>query len=190
MPVLPRLSRTSDQAERLLVTNRFNDLKNQLALAYEGDTESINRKLDTSRDISEIFRRAQQAFNAWAKLPAVQRTSEAILKSLDFDFFKLLDSVTIARSRRHIQTFYDTAEVGTFPTRLPPQSYRCPLTHRGDVPNLNEIYNSLASLTLAVYAPVAYIPPAGWRSTPNNTTLIRQQEINFARSTENAVCKI
>ena len=142
------------------VNNRFNDLKNQLALAYEGDTESINRKLDTSRDISEIFRRAQQAFNAWAKLPADQRTSDAILKSLDFDFFKLLDSVTIARSRRHIQTFYDTAEVGTFPTRLPPQSYRCPLTHRGDVPNLNEIYNSLASLTLAVYAPVAYIHPS------------------------------
>ncbi|MGB7325493.1 MAG: helicase-related protein [Rubripirellula sp.] len=142
------------------VNNRFNDLKNQLALAYEGDTEAINRKLDTSRDIGEIFRRAQTAFNAWAKLPAEQRTGDAILKSLDFDFFKLLDSVTIARSRRHIQTFYDTAEVGTFPTRLPPQSYRCPLTHRGDVPNLNEIYNSLASLKLAVYAPVAYIHPS------------------------------
>lgn len=142
------------------VNNRFNDLKNQLALAYEGDTEAINRKLDTSRDISEIFRRAQQAFNAWTKLPADERTSDAILRSLDFDFFKLLDSVTIARSRRHIQTFYDTAEVGTFPTRLPPKSYRCPLTHRGDVPNLNEIYNSLASLKLAVYAPVAYIHPS------------------------------
>ncbi len=142
------------------VNNRFNDLKNQLALAYEGDTEAINRKLDTTRDISEIFRRAQQAFNAWTKLPADQRTSDAILRSLDFDFFKLLDSVTIARSRRHIQTFYDTAEAGKFPVRLPPQSYRCPLTHRGDVPNLNEIYNSLASLTLAVYAPVAYIHPS------------------------------
>lgn len=142
------------------VNNRFNDLKNQLALAYEGDTEAINRKLDTSRDISEIFRRAQQAFNAWTKLPAEERTSDAILRSLDFDFFKLLDSVTIARSRRHIQTFYDTAEVGTFPKRLPPKSYRCPLTHRGDVPSLNEIYNRLASLKLAVYAPVAYIHPS------------------------------
>ncbi|MCR9207652.1 MAG: SNF2-related protein [bacterium] len=142
------------------VNNRFNDLKNQLALAYEGDQEAINRKLETAHDISEIFRRAQTAFNAWTKLPAKDRTSEAILKSLDFDFFKLLDSVTIARSRRHIQTFYDTSEVGSFPTRLPPKSFRCPLTHRGDVPNLNEIYHSLSSLKLAVYAPVAYIHPS------------------------------
>lgn len=142
------------------VNNRFNDLKNQLALAYEGDSESINRKLDTSRDIAEIFRRAQQSFNAWTKLPAAERTSDAILRSLDFDFFKLLDSVTIARSRRHIQMFYDTAEVGTFPTRLTPQSFRCPLTHRADVASLNEIYNQLSSLTLAVYAPVAYIYPS------------------------------
>lgn len=142
------------------VNNRFNDLKNQLALAYEGDSESINRKLDTSRDIGEIFRRAQQAFNAWTKLSAAERTSDAILRSLDFDFFKLLDSVTIARSRRHIQMFYDTAEVGTFPTRLPPQSFRCPLTHRADVNNLNEIYRKLSSLTLALYAPVAYIYPS------------------------------
>ncbi|MFG0254828.1 MAG: SNF2-related protein, partial [Rhodopirellula sp. JB053] len=118
------------------VNNRFNDLKNQLALAYEGDTDAINRKLETSHDISEIFRQAQTAFNSWTKLPPEQRTSDAILKSLDFDFFKLLDSVTIARSRRHIQTFYDTAEVGTFPERLPPKSFRCPLTHRGDVPSL------------------------------------------------------
>ncbi|WP_237607394.1 DEAD/DEAH box helicase [Roseimaritima sediminicola] len=142
------------------VNNRFNDLKNQLALAYEGDQEAINRKLDTAHDVSEIFRRAQAAFNAWTKLPANERTSEAILKSLDFDFFKLLDSVTIARSRKHIQTFYDTAEVGTFPRRLPPKSFRCPLTARADVPSLNEIYNSLASLSLAVYAPVAYIHPS------------------------------
>lgn len=139
------------------VNNRFNDLKNQLALAYEGDTESINAKLDTSRDIGEIFRRAQRAFNEWTKLPAAERTSESILRSLDFDFFKLLDSVTIARSRRHIQTFYDTAEVGTFPQRLPPKSYRCPLTHRDDIVTLNEIYQSLASLDLAVYAPLEYV---------------------------------
>jgi hypothetical protein len=81
------------------VNNRFNDLKNQLALAYEGEPENLKSKLSTERNIDLIFRRAQTAFNVWSKLPAEQRTPAAILSSLDFDFFELLDAVTIARSR-------------------------------------------------------------------------------------------
>jgi hypothetical protein len=90
------------------VNNHFTDLKNQLALAYEGNAALLENKLDTERDIETIFRRAQASFNAWAKLDPAQRTTQAILNLLDFDFFKLVDSVTIARSRKHIQTFYDT----------------------------------------------------------------------------------
>ncbi|NPU90996.1 MAG: SWF/SNF helicase family protein, partial [Gammaproteobacteria bacterium] len=84
----------------------------------------------------------------------------AILNSLDFDFFELLDSVTIARSRKHIETFYDTADIGQFPERLKPLSYRCPLTHRGDVIGFNEIFNRLTILKLSVYAPISYILPS------------------------------
>ena len=112
------------------VNNRFNDLKNQLALAYEGEPETLSSKLKATRNIDQIFRRAQAAFNAWSKLPAEERTPQAILASLDFDFFELLDSVTIARSRRHITTFYDTKEIGEFPTRRKPLSFHSPLTHR------------------------------------------------------------
>lgn len=90
------------------VNNRFIDLKNQLALAYEGDSTQINEKLDTSTSIDEIFRRAQKAFNVWSRLPAEERTTDVLLKMLDFDFFEVLDSVTIARSRRHIEKYYDT----------------------------------------------------------------------------------
>lgn len=90
------------------VNNRFNDLRNQLALAYEGDSENLSKKLRTGKTVEDIFRGAQASFNAWAKLPSEDRTARAILDSLDFDFFELLDSVTIARSRKHIQTFYDT----------------------------------------------------------------------------------
>lgn len=90
------------------VNNRFIDLKNQLALAYEGDSAQINEKLDTSTSIDETFRRAQKAFNVWSRLPAEERTTDALLKMLDFDFFEVLDSVTIARSRRHIEKYYDT----------------------------------------------------------------------------------
>jgi Helicase conserved C-terminal domain/SNF2-related domain len=142
------------------VNNRFADLKNQLALAYEGDPENLSAKLKSEKHIDEIFRRAQAAFNAWSALPPQERTAAAILNSLDFDFFELLDSVTIARSRRHIQTYYDTNDIGTFPERLKPLSFHCQLTHRKDVIGFNEIFARLSTLTLAVYAPLSYVQPS------------------------------
>lgn len=142
------------------VNNRFADLRNQLALAYEGESETLRQQLGTEKDIESVFNRAQAAFNLWSKLPAEQRTAGSILNALDFDFFRLLDSVTIARSRKHIETFYDTADIGKFPERLKPLSYHCPLTHRYDVMGFNEIFNQLSLLKLAVYAPVSYILPS------------------------------
>lgn len=97
------------------VNNRFTDLRNQLALAYEGESDNLNQKLRTEKDIETIFNRAQAAFNTWSNLPPEQRTATTILSALDFDFFELLDSVTIARSRKHIETFYDTTDIGKFP---------------------------------------------------------------------------
>lgn len=142
------------------VNNRFTDLRNQLALAYEGESENLSDKLRIEKNIEEIFRRAQTTFNMWSKLPPEERTAAAILNALDFDFFELLDSVTIARSRKHIQTFYSTEEVGKFPERLKPISFHCPLTGRPDVIGLNEIFDRLTMLKLAVYAPVSYILPS------------------------------
>lgn len=139
------------------VNNRFNDLKNQLALAYEDEPEHLNQKLKTTKGIDEIFRRAQTTFNEWSKLPPEDRTAEAILDALDFDFFELLDSVTIARSRKHITTYYDTAEIGKFPKRLKPISHHCKLSERPDTPQFNEIYKDLTKLNLAVYAPIKYV---------------------------------
>ncbi|HDR8931535.1 helicase-related protein [Burkholderia vietnamiensis] len=139
------------------VNNRFTDLRNQLALAYEGDSENLSKKLRTSKSVEEVFRNAQKAFNAWSKLPPEERTPRAILDALDFDFFELLDSVTIARSRRHIQTFYDTKDIGHFPERRKPLSFHCALTTRSDVMNFNEIFEQLTKLMLAVYAPAKYI---------------------------------
>ena len=142
------------------VNNRFNDLRNQLALAYEGDSENLSKKLRTGKTVEDIFRGAQASFNAWAKLPPEERTARAILDSLDFDFFELLDSVTIARSRKHIQTFYDTKDIGQFPERRKPLSFHSPLTQRTDVMSFNEIFEQLSQLKLAVYAPISYILPS------------------------------
>jgi glycosyltransferase involved in cell wall biosynthesis len=142
------------------VNNRFNDLKNQLALAYEGDSAALTKRLRTEKDINEIFRQAQSAFNVWSTLPPEERTAAAILGALSFDFFELLDSVTIARSRRHIETFYDTKDIGSFPERRKPLSFHCPLTQRTDVIGFNQIFNQLSLMKLAVYAPVSYILPS------------------------------
>nr|WP_289124076.1 helicase-related protein [uncultured Halomonas sp.] len=145
------------------VNNRFVDLRNQLALAYEGESDALGKHLKTNTSVEEIFRRAQKAFNAWSDLPPEQRTAASILKALDFDFFELLDSVTIARSRKHIQTFYDTTDIGHFPERRKPLSFHCPITERQDVADLNEIFSQLSVLKLSVYAPISYILPSRLR---------------------------
>ena len=142
------------------VNNRFIDLKNQLAIAYEGEADNINEKLNTKKPIDDIFRQAQTAFNSWSKLDAKSRTTDALLSRLDFDFFELLDSVTIARSRKHIEKYYNTNEIGKFPERLKPISLNPKLTDLSDAINYNDIYQVLMSLTLCIYTPSDYIFPS------------------------------
>lgn len=139
------------------VNNKFLDLKNQLALAYEGHTDYIDEKLNTNRSIDDIFKNAQRAFNDWSKWEPEYRTTEQLLKMLDFDFFEVLDSVTIARSRKHIQKYYDTTDIGTFPTRLPPVSKRPALTDLSDAVTYNDIFEHLMQLTLSIYTPSLFI---------------------------------
>lgn len=142
------------------VNNRFVDLKNQLALAYEGNSEYINDKLNTKKSIEEIFRQAQKTFNAWSKLEPEARTTDALLRTLDFDFFEVLDSVTIARSRRHIEKYYNTSEIGKFPERLKPISLRPSMTDLNTAINYKEIYEQLMLLSLCIYTPSDYIFPS------------------------------
>ncbi len=139
------------------VNNRFNDLKNQLQLAYEGETEAFNELLPTNKGIDDIFRQAQAAYNIWANLPPNSRTTERLLRMLDFDFFRLLDAVTIARSRKHIQQYYDMTDIGTFPERLKPISRQPHLTDLNTAINYNEIFEQLQKLHLAIYTPSAFI---------------------------------
>ena len=142
------------------VNNKFIDLRNQLALAYEGHAEEINEKLNTKSDIDTIFREAQKVFNTWSKLPVEERTTQALLQKLDFDFFELLDSVTIARSRKHIQRYYDTTAIGSFPERKAPISVRPKLTDLTSAINYTEVFEQLNLLNLKIYTPTEYIQPS------------------------------
>lgn len=143
------------------VNNRFADLRNQLALAYEGDPRLINEKMNTTKTIDKIFKQAQKAFTEWTKLEPERRTTDALLRTLDFDFFKMLDSITIARSRRHIEKYYDITKIGQFPQRLKPISLRPSMTTDQDNPiNYKQIYGELMQLTLCIYTPSNYIFPS------------------------------
>ena len=142
------------------VNNRFNDLRNQLALAYEGDSSIMDAQLKTSSSLDDIFRQAQTAFNRWAKFPAEERTTKALLEMLSFDFFEVLDSVTIARSRKHIEQYYDTSDIGKFPERLKPISRSPKLTDLPTAVNFNDIFVSVTELNLAIYTPSDFILPS------------------------------
>lgn len=139
------------------VNNRFIDLKNQLALAYEGKSDLLNKKLKTTKGIDEIFKKAQKAFNEWVNLEPENRTTQVLLRMLDFDFFEVLDSVTIARSRKHIERYYSAEKIGKFPERLKPISKRPMLTDLKEAINYNEIYEQVISLNLSIYTPSDFI---------------------------------
>lgn len=139
------------------VNNRFSDLRHQLELAYEGNPTLINDKLDTEKPIDIIFRNAQTAFNKWGKLEQAERTTEKLLRLLDFDFFTLLDSVTIARSRKHIEKYYDMEQIGKFPERLPPLALRPKLSSLPNAIDYDEIYDQLMLLNLSVYTPTDFL---------------------------------
>lgn len=143
------------------VNNRFNDLKNQLALAFEGRTAVADKEMGILRSVDSILRNAQSVFSEWMKLPEEERTSKNLLDHLssNFDFFKLLDSVTIARSRRHIEKYYNMNAIGRFPDRLPPVTHRADITNLPGVLPVADLYNQLAMLNMSVYSPFLYILP-------------------------------
>lgn len=139
------------------VNNKFKDLQNQLALAYCDNLEEFESKLDTEQSIRQIFLKAQRVFDEWIKIPSEERKAKDLLDNLDMDFSILLDSVTIARSRKHIIKYYDTKDIGGFPKRLKSQPYYCDLTEKHNVAGYDDIYSKITNMTLAVYAPMSYI---------------------------------
>ncbi|MGN0885952.1 MAG: helicase-related protein [Candidatus Spyradenecus sp.] len=143
------------------VNNRFNDLKNQLRLAYGGGAEEMNRTLGTgTRTVAAIFGAAESAFKAWTENNSGPRTAEALFKTLPLDFLELLDAVTIARSRKHIERFYDTAAVGKFPEHLPAQSEQCPISTDPNAVTIRELNDALIARSFCVYTPTKYILPS------------------------------
>lgn len=139
------------------VNNRFNDLYNQLEIAFAGNRLLSETNLKISASVEDVFARAQRSFVRWGNLPVEERTTDQLQKMLDFDFFTLLDSVTIARSRRHIEKYYSMEGIGRFPTRLSPISLHPGISDLPDVMSYKEINAELERLKLAIYIPTDYV---------------------------------
>lgn len=137
------------------VNSRMNDLKNQVAFITEGRDSAYQDYGITS--IENTLRKAQTKFNQWLKLPEDQRKAEALLESMNFDYFKLLDLLTIARSRKHIEKYYDVTEIGKFPDRLKPMNIKADIDTSGQFPALKHVNMSIKKLNLAAYAPLEYV---------------------------------
>lgn len=139
------------------VNNRLADLKNQIAFITEADDGALSRH--GVRSIETTIRLAQAQFNRWLQLSDAARKPERLLEMLGFDYFALLDLLTIARSRKHIERYYGLDEVGTFPDRLKPINLRPDIDLRGEFQPVREVNNEIRRLTLAVYAPLQYVLP-------------------------------
>ncbi|HAU0911799.1 TPA: helicase [Legionella pneumophila] len=137
------------------VNNRMNDLKNQVAFITEGKDDAL---IDVGiKSVESTLRLAQKQFNQWTKEPAESRTTATLLDSMSFDYFKLLDIVTIARSRKHIEKYYGTAEIGKFPIRLPPQNVYVDIDLSDEFPPLKEVNLTIKRLSLAGYSPLKFV---------------------------------
>jgi len=140
------------------VNNRMNDLKNQVAFITEGQDDAFAD--GGIKNIESTLRLAQKQFNEWAKEPAENRTTAALLDTMNFDYFKLLDVITIARSRKHIEKYYGTAEIGQFPVRLPPNNIYADIDASGEFPALKEVNKTIRRLSLAGYSPLKFVREA------------------------------
>ena len=139
------------------VNNKMNDIKNQIAFITEENDQAL---ADVGIDsIEQTLRRAQMAFNKWSKMGDIERTGQNFVDIIDLDYFQLLDTLTIARSRKHIEKYYDLAEIGQFPERLSPINIKSEIDIQEDFPPLSDINSEISRLSLAIYSPMRYILP-------------------------------
>ncbi len=139
------------------VNNRLTDLRNQIAFATEGDDTALMEHGIAS--IEATTRKAQAQFNRWLALDEAEKTPTRLVEMLGFDYFTLLDHLTIARSRRHVEKYYGTSETGRFPDRLPPINIKADVDLAGEFRAIRDINQEIRRLTLASYAPLRYVLP-------------------------------
>lgn len=185
------------------VNNKMNDIKNQIAFITE-DKDNALEEIGIS-SINHTLKNAQAIFNQWSKLDDNTRTGEKFVDMMDLEYFKLLDTLTIARSRKHIEKYYDLAEIGEFPNRLDPINESSDIDIKKEFPTLNEINNEIERLNLSVFSPFLYILPqkredyakkydiaigegkSVFKQTDREKSLIQLMRINLLKRMESSI---
>lgn len=188
------------------VNNKFMDLNNQLNLAYEGNTNLIDPLISKTKSIHYILSEAQRTFNKWSALENSERSTKLLYHNLNknFEFFKLLDSLTIARSRKHIEKSYDLAKIGEFPKRNSPININSNLTSISGFISIDQVYEKLSNLNMSIYNPMEFINPiflkiyegkydtitsrgVRFKQVDRNKSLQNLMRINFMKRLESSV---
>ena len=139
------------------VNNKMNDIKNQISFITEGKNDAFAKV--GLKNLELVLRQAQAIFNRWSSLPDLQRTTDSFVNMMSLDYFKLLDTITIARSRKHIQKYYNMEEIGNFPTRKTPINIYAEIDTKKEFPPIQIINKTIKNLTLALYSPLGYVLP-------------------------------
>lgn len=183
------------------VNNGMNDLKNQLAFITEGqDNHFYSAGI---KSIEQTLRKSQMTFNEWNMKPQAEKRIEHLLENLEVDYFKLLDMVSIARSRKHIQKYYDMAEIGSFPERLLPKNIKSDIDIDNEFMKLEELNKKIRALNLSIYSPLKYVLPykvdeynakydkkvknSVFRQTDREQSLIHLMRVNILKRMESSI---
>nr|WP_256484302.1 helicase-related protein [Mucilaginibacter flavidus] len=138
------------------VNTRMNDIKNQIAFITEQNDTALAPFGIGSIDIT--LRKAQHKFNQWLKArDGDEFNRDSLIESLDGSYFKILDLLTIARSRKHIQKYYDVTDIGKFPERMAPETKTSDFDINGKFPAIDIVNNELNALNLKFYSPLSYV---------------------------------
>lgn len=135
------------------VNNSLVDLKNQISIITRDTDSAFEEKGITS--VENLLRRTSASINAWEKRP--HHKKDELLDSLPSDFYKLLEMMTIARSRKHITNYYGNNGVGKFPEKNRPITLNSDIDTEGELLNFKETNELLEALILSVYTPMKYI---------------------------------
>ena len=180
------------------VNNDLRDLRNQLYLLTEGRDDAFKDSLGVA-NLRETISSAQTAFNKWSKQDGT-RSSQNLLEELSTHFFRLLDGLTIARSRKQIQKYYPDSmrELGGFPKRGKPESIYTDIDLENQFLSYDALNDKISEYQLSLYNPTKYLRPEyesqydlrhvrNFTQSDREHFLIGMMKVNFLKRLESSV---
>jgi len=181
------------------VNNDLKDLRNQLYFLTENKDDAFAESLGIA-SLKEALTTAQKVFTLWARKHSAERKTSELMEKLNASFFKLLDELTIARSRKHIQKYYKAtiAQLGGFPKREKPISIYPEIDLRGRFLSYDKLNDEITGYKLSLFNPSFYVKPefkanyekkgtSPFSQIISENHLIGMMKVNFLKRLESSV---